>query len=45
MSVYGHLKRVHGEHIVEDRDTRPKIVPVVVVDTEDSILPVSLADD
>jgi hypothetical protein len=31
-----HLKRVHGEHIVEDHDTHPKIVPVIILDTEDS---------
>jgi hypothetical protein len=45
MSVYDDLKRVHGDHIVEDHDNRPKIVPVVDLDTEDTIVPVSLADD
>ncbi|KAK2408523.1 hypothetical protein QL285_044027 [Trifolium repens] len=45
MSDYGDLKRVHGGHIVEYHDTRPKIVHVFDLDTKDSIVSVNLGED
>jgi hypothetical protein len=45
MSVYSELDRVHGGNIVEDHDTLPKIVDIVDLDTEDSIVPVNLDED
>jgi hypothetical protein len=44
MSAYGDLMRVHGVHVVEDHDT-PKIVPVVDLDSQESIVPINLGED